>query len=116
MITVVSVSMAASGALAAPGENHANWQAKFKHDMEQCWNQEEAAGVVTLRFEMSRGGTVIEESIRAIPRDMNGTESFMAAKRAVLKCSQNGFNLPPDQFDVWSHIQMTFKPDGDWEQ
>ena len=38
--------------------------------------------------------------------------AFEKARRAILRGSANGFNLPPDKYDQWRDIEMVFNPDG----
>ncbi|MEO3415556.1 energy transducer TonB [Roseovarius sp. CAU 1744] len=39
------------------------------------------------------------------------SKAYEAARRAVLRCGANGFDLPRDKYDHWRDIEMTFNPE-----
>ncbi|QFT97048.1 hypothetical protein FIU85_07020 [Roseovarius sp. THAF8] len=92
------------------------WIGDLRQQVQACWNQPKGGAVVTVAFEMNRDGTVVDDSLRSIPREMADTGSFMTARRAILRCSRTGFDLPADQYDVWRNIEMTFDPVVEGEQ
>ena len=93
-----------------------DWIAGFRNDVQRCWNPPEGGAVVTVTFGMNRDGTVIGDSLRSIPREMAETDSFTAARRAILRCGRDGYDLPPDQYEAWREIEMTFDQRVEGEQ
>ena len=37
--------------------------------------------------------------------------AFQAARRAILRCQETGYSLPPDKYEQWKTIEMTFNPE-----
>ncbi len=87
--------------------------------VQECWVVDvgsQAANVtVTLAMSMNRDGTVVENSLRLVSAE--GGEgravdtAYQAARRAVLRCGQGGYDLPPEKYDRWRDIEMTFNPE-----
>ncbi|WP_428515155.1 hypothetical protein [Roseovarius sp.] len=102
--------------VAALGTETSDWIDGFRTDVERCWNPPEGSAVVTVAFGMNRDGTMKDDSLRSIPREMADMDSFTAARRAILRCSRMGFDLPADQYDAWRNIEMTFGPAVEGEQ
>lgn len=101
---------------AVSGAQASDWIDGFREDVQRCWNPAEGGAVVTVAFKMDRDGTVIDESLRSIPREMSDTDSFMVAPRAILRCGRDGYDLPADQYEAWREIEMTFDPGVEGEQ
>ncbi len=86
--------------------------------VQRCWVVDvgsQAANVtVTLGFDMARDGTVVTGSLRLLSSD--GGEgaavqaAFEAARRALLRCQQGGYDLPPEKYGQWQRVEMTFNP------
>ena len=39
--------------------------------------------------------------------------AFQAARRAILRCqAPNGYQLPPEKYDQWKDVVITFDPSG----
>ncbi|MBS0125486.1 cell envelope biogenesis protein TolA [Thetidibacter halocola] len=85
--------------------------------VQECWVVDvgsQAANVtVTLAFNMAPNGTV-EGDVRLL--DASGGDgaavetAFQAARRALLRCQQGGYQLPSDKYEQWKRIEMTFNP------
>jgi hypothetical protein len=84
-----------------------------------CWNigalsSQAQAAIVTLRFDMQRDGRPVASSIRMV--DFTGAtrgpaeQAFEAARRAILRCGENGYALPSAAYDQWADVQMVFNP------
>ena len=41
-------------------------------------------------------------------------QAFQAARRAVLRCQRDGYDLPQEKYLQWQKIQFTFDPTGLW--
>lgn len=86
--------------------------------VKQCWNlgalsSDALRTVVTVGVRMTPEGRV--ESVRQISTE-GGTEAstkqaYEAARRAVERCGQRGFPLPPEKYDHWRDIEIVFNPE-----
>jgi hypothetical protein len=38
------------------------------------------------------------------------TSAFEAARRAIVRCQGSGFPLPPEKYEQWREVLMTFNP------
>ncbi|MBT8408934.1 MAG: energy transducer TonB [Alphaproteobacteria bacterium] len=88
--------------------------------VQQCWNtgslSSEALRItVTLTVNMNPDGKPDNGSIRMLGFEggSNGAakQAYEAARRAVIRCGLNGYNLPVEKYDQWSTIEMTFNPE-----
>lgn len=85
-----------------------------------CWNvralsREAQRIVVTVRTELTEEGRVVASSIELI-NATSGSEAatmqaFEGARRAILRCSASGFNLPPEKYDRWQTLEFVFNPE-----
>ena len=69
---------------------------------------------ITVGFQLSRERRVVAPSLEMLsyPR---GTKSeayigFNHAKKAILRCQRNGYNLPKDKYADWKNIELKFEP------
>jgi hypothetical protein len=90
----------------------------FRVAVQQCWNldvgSESARIEVKVGFELDRSGRVVGEVrfISATPgSDAAVRSAFEAARRAVLRCQADGYQLPPEKYDEWRLVELTFNPD-----
>ncbi|VVT11129.1 Energy transducer TonB [Roseovarius sp. EC-HK134] len=88
--------------------------------VQQCWNvgslSTEALGTtVVVSVRMGEDGRPDNGSIRMDSfsggGDAAARQAFEAARRAIIRCGANGFNLPPAKYDQWRDIEMTFNPE-----
>ena len=42
--------------------------------------------------------------------DADARQAFEAVKRTIYRAAAAGFNLPPDKYDDWKDLEMTFDP------
>ncbi|QDY69530.1 hypothetical protein FPZ52_07785 [Qingshengfaniella alkalisoli] len=64
---------------------------------------------------MTQDGKPVQGSLRMISYE-GGPESaaqqaYETARRAILRCSGNGYPLPADKYEQWREIEMTFNPE-----
>ena len=93
------------------GQSLANIIAAF---FERCWVVDPSKDLkkITVEFELDRNATL--KSPIVLVSSENGPEqiikdSFLNAKRTILKCLHTGgLNLPNDRFDEWRRIQIVF--------
>ncbi|WP_127558360.1 hypothetical protein [Nioella ostreopsis] len=87
----------------------------------QCWNlgtvsSEAMRTTVVVGFSLSQEGVPDTGSIRLV-EIIEGTEAgadlaFEAARRAIIRCGRNGYDLPQESYDHWRNIEAVFNPDG----
>jgi hypothetical protein len=91
----------------------------FRIAVQDCWVVDvgsQAANVsVTVGFDMDRSGRVVGASLRMLSAEGGSgpavDTAFQAARRAILRCQGDGYNLPPEKFDQWKSVEMTFNPE-----
>ncbi|PHQ96336.1 MAG: energy transducer TonB [Marinosulfonomonas sp.] len=86
-----------------------------------CWNvgslsSEAISTTVVVAVQMKRDGKPENSSIRMISSsggsDAAAGQAFSAARRAIIRCGNNGFDLPVEKYSQWQDIEMTFNPEG----
>lgn len=87
--------------------------------VEQCWNggslsTDALQTTVVLLVGLGQDGVPIANSIRLLESKGGsgaGTDqAFQAARRAVLRCGAQGFDLPADNYARWKEIELEFDP------
>lgn len=86
--------------------------------VQNCWVVDvgsQAANVtVVVGMSMDLRGKVVGGSLRLVSStggDGTATETaFQSARRAVLRCQKEGYDLPEDKYEQWKEIEMTFNP------
>jgi hypothetical protein len=85
-----------------------------------CWNlgalsTEAMATVVEVGFDMARDGKPDPGSIELLSHTGGSADAanqaFQAARRAIIRCGTNGYDLPDEKYDHWKRIEITFNPD-----
>jgi len=88
--------------------------------VQKCWNVGSLSTdalrlTVTVGVSLSKDGKPVSGSIHLISSSdgSNAAEkqAFEAAKRAIIRCGGKGFDLPPEKYDHWREIEMTFNPE-----
>jgi hypothetical protein len=85
-----------------------------------CWNvgsssSDAMRATVTVGMTMTQAG--VPQNVRLIASDGQSEEAtrvaFDFARRAILRCSNElgGYKLPPEKYDQWRTIEMTFDPE-----
>ncbi|MFD1880285.1 hypothetical protein [Paracoccus pacificus] len=110
-----AAALAQDAAALTPAE-----KAAFVAAVGACWTQgalpaDAAATVVTIALRLNPDGTPDSGSIRMLKAE-GGTEAsveqaYTAARRAILRCSRDGYTLPKEKYDVWKDVVITFTPD-----
>ncbi|WP_245758892.1 energy transducer TonB [Tropicimonas isoalkanivorans] len=88
--------------------------------VQRCWNigslSSEAQRVtVTVFVRMTPDARPDVSSIQMIDFD-GGPEAaanraYEAARRAIIRCGSDGYDLPPEKFGQWQEIEMVFNPE-----
>ena len=97
-----------------------DWAVALRTQIQRCWTVGALTGQakdtsVTVQFELDQSGVLQTETIRLTdPED--GTpehvqQAYEAARRAIVRCGTNGYELPKDRFEDWQSIDMTFNPE-----
>jgi TonB family protein len=70
--------------------------------------------VVTVDFQLTPDGRLTGAPVLV---DSQGgaseaavTSAFEAARRAIMRCGGSGFQLPPEKYEQWREVRMTFNP------
>lgn len=88
--------------------------------VQDCWNLGSLSSaaqrvVVTVGVSMSPDGLPIVDSIRQISATGGSggaaQQAYEAARRAIIRCGRDGYGLPPEKYDQWRDIEMTFNPE-----
>ena len=89
----------------------------------QCWNYASltnaaAQVVVVVRVKMSPDARPDADSVRMVSSsggsDVDAAQAYDAARRAIIRCGANGFDLPVDKYSQWRDIEITFNPESMW--
>lgn len=88
--------------------------------VQRCWNvgalSTEALGTtVVVMVRMFEDGRPDAASIRMTGYSGGGAsaadQAFGAARRAIIRCGAEGFDLPAEKYGQWRDIEMTFNPE-----
>jgi hypothetical protein len=90
----------------------------FRVAVNSCWNVDPgsvaARVTVEVGFSLNREGKV-EGDVRLMSSDGDQSAvdtAFQAARRAILRCQKNGYELPADKYDQWRDVIIVFDPSG----
>jgi hypothetical protein len=85
-----------------------------------CWNvgalsTDALRTTVVVGVNMTQDGKPVMASIRMLSAsggsDAAARQAFEAARRAIIRCGADGYDLPQDKFSQWQEIEMTFNPE-----
>lgn len=90
----------------------------FRVAVQDCWvvdvGSQAADVTVTIAFSLDQTGKVQGDSLRLLSAEGGegaaANSAFNAARRAILRCQKGGYPLPPDKYDHWRDVEMTFNP------
>lgn len=85
-----------------------------------CWNvgslsSEALQTTVVVTVDMAQDGKPVIPSIR-LASSSGGSQAaaqqaFEAARRAIIRCTRDGYDLPSEKYGQWKEIEMTFNPE-----
>jgi len=89
--------------------------------IQSCWNvgslSAEALRLsIKVSVNLAESGMPEAKSITMVSH--NGTneaaaaQAFEAARRAIIRCGSDGFELPPDEYEEWKTITLEFDTEG----
>lgn len=90
----------------------------FRVAVNRCWNVDPgsvaARVTVEVGFSLDREGKVAGDvRLLGSDGDQSATNTaFEAARRAILRCQSSGYQLPPDKYEQWKDVVITFDPSG----
>ncbi|WP_415403837.1 energy transducer TonB [Tateyamaria sp. SN3-11] len=85
-----------------------------------CWNvgslsSEALQTTVVVAVDMTQDSKPITASIRMLSSSGGSTaaakQAFEAARRAIIRCTRDGYGLPAEKYGQWKEIEMTFNPE-----
>jgi hypothetical protein len=86
-----------------------------------CWNVGSLSSAaleteVTLGLTVAQNGVPDAGSIRMLGftggTEAGAQQAYEAARRAIIRCGARGFPLPPEKYDQWRELELTFDPSG----
>jgi hypothetical protein len=84
----------------------------------QCWNLGSSSTdamrttvVVLVQMQPDGRPSGIELLSSDGPNAQATQTAFQAARRAIIRCGTNGYNLPSEKYEQWREIEMTFNPE-----
>jgi hypothetical protein len=89
--------------------------------VQACWNvgalSTEALGTtVVVAFDMARDGRPDQGTMRLLEfsggSEAAAQQAYEAARRAVIRCGVNGYDLPEESYDRWRQVELVFNPEG----
>ncbi|MDI3336516.1 hypothetical protein QKW60_08870 [Defluviimonas aestuarii] len=92
----------------------------FLRQISQCWNlgalsTDAMATKVTLAFSMTPEGLPVDGSIRLAGfeggSEAAAQQAYEAARRALIRCKGQGYDLPPEKYEQWREIELVFNPE-----
>lgn len=97
--------------------------AAFRASVVRCWNVAAAADdfvqpIVVVRLQLRPDGQPLADSIRLVS-SVGGTglsvvQAYETARRAIIRCGAEGFDLPREKYSQWRDIEITFNPESMW--
>ena len=90
---------------------------KFKKTVAECWGVKNfdstEKGSITIALSLDRKGKIDPDSLKSISNTFEDSRSaqnaFQRAKRAVMKCGVNGYDLPTSKYQYWKRMKLTFE-------
>jgi hypothetical protein len=88
--------------------------------VQRCWNvgslsSDALATTVVVGVQMLETGKPDVASIRMLSQSGGSAtaarQAYEAARRAIIRCGADGFDLPPEKYAQWRDIEMTFNPE-----
>ncbi len=92
----------------------------LKRAIQNCWNigsLSDAAKriTVTIGMELEPTGRPVPGSIKLLSAspgsDSARMRAYEAGQRAVMRCLNNGYDLPPDKYEAWRRVEIEFNPE-----
>ena len=88
--------------------------------VQRCWNvgslsSDALATTVVVAVSMAESGKPEIASIRMLSHtggsEAAARQAYEAARRAIIRCGADGYDMPPEKYSQWRDIEMTFNPE-----
>ncbi|WP_299164925.1 energy transducer TonB [uncultured Tateyamaria sp.] len=85
-----------------------------------CWNVGSLSSAalqttVVVAVDMTQDAKPVNASIRMLSSsggsEQAAKQAFEAARRAIIRCTRDGYGLPVEKYGQWKEIEMTFNPE-----
>lgn len=84
----------------------------LRSQIQECWNPPAAIGAedlrVSVRFRLDQNGMV--DGSPEIMESSGNQAADDSARRAVLRCGQQGYKLPAEKYEAWRDVVVNFDP------
>ena len=89
----------------------------MREAINKCWNvgalsKSAMATSVIVEMELTLDGKPVGNSIKMLGfeggDEISAERAFESARRAIIRCGAQGFELPKDQYDTWRRMNLTF--------
>lgn len=93
----------------------------FRIAVQACWNvgalsTEALQTTVVVGFDMARDGRPEAGSLRLLEfsggSETAAQQAYEAARRAIIRCGIDGYDLPEESYDYWERVELVFNPEG----
>ena len=90
----------------------------FRNQVLKCWSvnigSRASKVTITVSMNMQPDGKVVASSMAMVGFEggnaSDANVAFQAARRAVLRCQKDGYDLPKDKYQNWRNMVITFDP------
>ncbi len=88
--------------------------------IQSCWNfgamsTEASRVIVTIGIRFDKDGRPIKNGISRLEASSGSetarSQAYDVAIRAVTNCLRNGYEFPPEKYEQWKQIELTFNPE-----
>lgn len=95
-------------------------QDRLRTAVSQCWSVGALSSAalettVVVGVTMTPDARPVANSIRLVSwsggNEPAAQQAFGAARRAIIRCGQQGYPLPAEKYEQWQNIEMTFNPE-----
>lgn len=110
---------ASAGESSKPGLTMSE-QAALTFQIARCWNLGALSNKametrLVVAFDLDPSGRPRHDTIRLQSHDAPSEEvagqAFRGARRAIIRCGADGYDLPDEKYDHWRRIEIVFSPD-----
>lgn len=94
-------------------------KAGFLRQIGNCWNTGSLSTgaqstIIIMGFDMTPEGRPVSDTIRLLSFTGGGQNdadaAFQTARRALIRCTDDGYDLPREQYDLWKRVELTVDP------
>ena len=94
------------------------WIIDLRDSVAKCWvvdrSKKYSKISVTLGVSFDRKGTLLSDSIYLVSASDGSSNdinlAYQSARRAILRCAGDGYDLPDDKYEIWKQMEIQFIP------